>query len=77
VVAFRDFVRALAPGRAILFSSHIVAEVAEISDRIVVIHRGRIVADDAVQAFRERAAAAGRSLEDEVLAAVREAEAPA
>jgi ABC-2 type transport system ATP-binding protein len=74
VVAFRDFVRALAPGRAVLFSSHIVAEVAQISDRLVVMHRGRIVADDGVQALRARAGDAGQSLEDEVLAAVRGAE---
>jgi ABC-2 type transport system ATP-binding protein len=77
VVAFRDFVRDLAPGRAVLFSSHIVAEVATISDRLVVIHHGRLVADESVEAFGARAAAAGRTLEDEVLAAVRGAEARA
>ena len=75
VVAFRDFVRALAPGRAILFSSHIVAEVAEISDRLLVLHRGRLVADGSVEEFRKRAAAGKRALEAEVLAAVSVSEA--
>jgi len=75
VVAFRDFVRALAPGRAILFSSHIVAEVAEISDRLLVLHRGRLVADGSVEEFRKRAATGKRGLEAEVLAAVSGSEA--
>lgn len=35
-----------AEGRAILFSSHVMAEVAELSDRVVIIADGRIVADD-------------------------------
>jgi sodium transport system ATP-binding protein len=33
-------------GRAILFSSHVMAEVAELSDRVVIIAGGLIVADD-------------------------------
>jgi ABC-2 type transport system ATP-binding protein len=74
VVAFRDFVAALAPGRAILFSSHIVAEVAEISARLLVIHRGRLVADAPVAELRARAAAAGHTLEAEVLQRIRGAE---
>lgn len=77
VVAFRDFVRGLAPGRAILFSSHIVAEVAQISDRLVVIHRGRLVADGTVDELQARAQAGGHSLEEVVLSAVREAGGPA
>jgi ABC-2 type transport system ATP-binding protein len=68
VVAFRDLVRELRPGRAILLSSHVVAEVAESSDRILAIQRGRLVLDRRVDELR-----AGRSgsLEAEVLAAVR------
>jgi len=61
VVAFRDFVRGLAAERTILFSSHIMSEVEAISDRILVIHQGRLLADDAVDALRARAA--GRGLE--------------
>lgn len=74
VVAFRDFVRAQSAGRAVLFSSHIVAEVAEISDRLLVIHRGRLVADARVEEFRERAKQAGHTLEQAVLDAVHRAE---
>jgi len=39
-------------GRCVLFSSHIMQEVAALCDRIVVIARGRVVADDTPDALR-------------------------
>ena len=40
----RDFLRSLASeGRAVLVSSHVLAEVAQTADEVVVIHRGRSV----------------------------------
>jgi ABC-2 type transport system ATP-binding protein len=40
----RDFLRALAgEGRAVLVSSHVLAEVAQTADDVVVIHRGRSI----------------------------------
>ena len=40
----RDFLRSLAAeGRTILVSSHVLAEVAQTADRVVIIHRGRLV----------------------------------
>jgi ABC-2 type transport system ATP-binding protein len=40
----RDFLRALAAeGRTILVSSHVLAEVAQTVDDVVIIHRGRLV----------------------------------
>jgi ABC-2 type transport system ATP-binding protein len=74
VVAFRDFVRAHSAGRAVLFSSHIVAEVAEISDRLLLMHRGRLLVDAPVAGFRAEAKTAGRTLEQAVLEAVHRAE---
>jgi ABC-2 type transport system ATP-binding protein len=45
----RDLLRRLAAeGRAILVSSHLLAELAEIADRVLVIDRGRLVADAAL-----------------------------
>jgi sodium transport system ATP-binding protein len=42
----RDFLRQLrAQGRCVLFSSHVMQEVAALCDRIVVIAQGRVVAD--------------------------------
>ena len=40
----RDFLRGLAgEGRTILVSSHVLAEVAQTVDEVVIIHRGRLV----------------------------------
>jgi ABC-2 type transport system ATP-binding protein len=40
----RDFLRALAAeGRTILVSSHVLSEVAQTADRVVIIHRGKLV----------------------------------
>ena len=40
----RDLLRVLAAeGRTILVSSHVLAEVAQTADRVVIIHRGRLV----------------------------------
>jgi sodium transport system ATP-binding protein len=49
-------------GRCVLFSSHIMQEVAALCDRIVVIAHGRVVADDAPDALRAQTGEA--NLED-------------
>ncbi len=50
----RQFMRDLrAEGRCVLFSSHIMQEVAQLCDRIVVIAQGRVVADESPDALRE------------------------
>jgi sodium transport system ATP-binding protein len=49
-------------GRCVLFSSHIMQEVAALCDRIVVIARGRVVADETPDALRAQTGAA--NLED-------------
>jgi sodium transport system ATP-binding protein len=49
----RQFMRDLrTEGRCVLFSSHIMQEVAQLCDRIVVIARGRVVADESPEALR-------------------------
>lgn len=45
VVTFRDLLQRLKPGRTILLSSHIIAEVAHIADRLLIIHSGHLLAD--------------------------------
>jgi ABC-2 type transport system ATP-binding protein len=42
-----------AQGRMILYISHVLEVVEKVCARVVVIHRGRIVADDSVQSLRE------------------------
>ncbi|MDG2147906.1 MAG: ATP-binding cassette domain-containing protein [Planctomycetota bacterium] len=71
VVAFREFIRELAEGRAILFSSHNLSEVASISDRLLVISHGRLLVDTSLQEMQDRAASHGHDLESEVLGLVR------
>ena len=51
--ALRQFMAKLkAEGRCVLFSSHIMQEVAALCDRIVVIAHGRVVADETPDALR-------------------------
>ncbi|MEW5834704.1 MAG: ATP-binding cassette domain-containing protein [Pseudomonadota bacterium] len=53
--ALREFMRNLkAEGRCVLFSSHIMQEVGALCDRIVVIARGRVVADATPDQLREQ-----------------------
>lgn len=63
VVAFRNFLRSLREARTILFSSHILSEVASISDRLLIINRGRLLADAPLAEMRDRAARKGTDLE--------------
>jgi sodium transport system ATP-binding protein len=59
----RTFMRNLkAEGRCVLFSSHIMQEVAILCDRIVVVAAGRVVADESPDALREQTGEA--NLED-------------
>jgi len=67
VVAFRGFLRGLRQGKAILFSSHVLSEVVAISDRILVIRQGRLLADTPVDELERRAGAAGADVEAIVL----------
>ncbi len=48
-LVLRHLVRALAArGKAILYSSHVLEFVEKLCDRVIVLHRGRVVADDSV-----------------------------
>jgi ABC-2 type transport system ATP-binding protein len=48
-LVLRHLVRALAKrGKAVLYSSHVLELVEKLCDRVIVLHRGRVVADDSV-----------------------------
>jgi sodium transport system ATP-binding protein len=54
--AVRELIRELkAEGRAVLFSSHVMQEVAALCDAIVIIAKGRVVATGSLEAIRARA----------------------
>jgi ABC-2 type transport system ATP-binding protein len=56
VVWVRTLMRSLAAeGRAVLLSSHLMEEMTQTADRVIVLGRGRIIADDAIAAVIARA----------------------
>jgi sodium transport system ATP-binding protein len=59
-------------GRCVLFSSHVMQEVAALCDRVVIIGHGRVLADATVQSIRERSGA--ESLEEAFLQVLGDAE---
>jgi ABC-2 type transport system ATP-binding protein len=56
----RQLLRALAPAHAILISSHALAEVELVCDRVVILHRGRVLAAEAPAALAARLRSAAR-----------------
>jgi ABC-2 type transport system ATP-binding protein len=68
----RDFLRAMAAeGRTVLVSSHVLAEVAQTVDDVVVIHRGRLVEQGPVARLTaSRAVTVRTPRPDELLAAL-------
>ena len=67
--AMREFLKAQRDaGRCVLFSSHIMQEVAALCDRIVVIARGRVIAAGTPQALCEQTGEA--NLEDAFVSAI-------
>jgi len=46
IVEIRDVIKNLGKNKTVLFSSHILQEVEAICDRVIIINKGNIVADD-------------------------------
>ena len=64
--SLRDMLQKLkSQGRCILFSSHVMQEVAALCDQVVIIGQGRVLAQGTLQSIRERSGAA--SLEEAFL----------
>jgi ABC-2 type transport system ATP-binding protein len=49
IVEVRGLIRRLAENHTVILSTHILPEVTQICKRVVIIHRGRIVADDSLE----------------------------
>lgn len=54
IVEIRELVRGFRGERTVLFSSHILAEVGQVSDRVVILDRGRLVGEEVGADLRER-----------------------
>ena len=61
IIGIRNLIRELAKTKTIIFSSHILAEISAVTDRIAIIHEGRIVADGRAHELRERARKTNRT----------------
>jgi ABC-2 type transport system ATP-binding protein len=49
LIEIRRLIKALSTNKTVLFSSHILQEVQALCDRVIVIHRGEMVADDRLE----------------------------
>ena len=71
VAAFREHLGVLREGRAVLFSSHVLAEVTAVCDRLLLLHHGALVLDERTEVLAERARSEGTDLEGLILDTVR------
>ena len=59
IIEIRDVIRKLGKNKTILFSSHILQEVEALCDRVIIINKGRLVADSPLSRLREQNALTG------------------
>ncbi|MCA9490823.1 MAG: ABC transporter ATP-binding protein, partial [Myxococcales bacterium] len=60
VVGVRALIRALAEDRTVVLSTHVLAEVEASCERVLLLHRGRLVGDGTVEELAERTGTGGR-----------------
>ncbi|HRF38801.1 MAG TPA: gliding motility-associated ABC transporter ATP-binding subunit GldA [Saprospiraceae bacterium] len=56
LVEIRALIRQLGQQKTVIFSTHIMQEVQAVCDRVIIINRGKIVADDPIERLQERIA---------------------
>jgi len=54
IIEIREVIKKLGQNKTILFSSHILQEVEAICDRVVIINKGKLVADDTLSVLRNQ-----------------------
>lgn len=54
IIEIRDLIKKNGQNKTVLFSSHILQEVEAICDRVIIINKGQIVADDKVSMLQSR-----------------------
>jgi ABC-2 type transport system ATP-binding protein len=59
IIEIRDVIRQLGKDKTILFSSHILQEVEALCDRVIIINKGKLVADSPLSRLREQNAGIG------------------
>lgn len=53
IIEIREVIKQLGQSKTILFSSHILQEVEAICDRVIIINKGRLVADDKLSTLQQ------------------------
>jgi len=56
IIEIREVIKKLGQNKTILFSSHILQEVEAICDRVIIINKGKLVADDQLSTLRSQGA---------------------
>jgi ABC-2 type transport system ATP-binding protein len=59
IIEIRDVIKRLGKDKTVLFSSHILQEVEALCDRVVIINRGKLVADSSISSLRTESAGSG------------------
>ena len=49
IIEIREVIRRLGKDKTVLFSSHILQEVEALCDRVIIINKGQLVADDSIR----------------------------
>jgi ABC-2 type transport system ATP-binding protein len=60
VVKFREIIRSIGKDRTVLLSTHILPEVQQVCDRVLIINKGHIVAEDSTEQLQARLTGAQR-----------------
>lgn len=60
ILDIRELVRSLSADRTVILSSHILSEVQAICSRVMIINRGKIIADDAPENLNRKLSGAGQ-----------------
>ena len=54
IIEIRELIRRLGQSKTVILSSHILAEISEVCDHIIIISRGKIVADNTLEELEAR-----------------------
>ncbi len=54
IVEIRNLIRQIGKEKTVIFSTHIMQEVQALCDRVIIINRGELVADDPIERLRDR-----------------------
>ena len=60
IIGIRDLIKSLAGEKTIIFSTHVLQEVSPVTDRVVIINEGRIIADGRINDLARQAMESNR-----------------